>query len=234
MFNTRTGLNIHGVRGIIREIVMIFGGAAILFVASGNFSWVGAWTYLILVFLYQLSYIVTLLLINPALLNERAKLNWKESKGYDRCFLVLYPVGSFLTLLVAGLDFRLHGATIMIFPLRYVGVLLFVFSSVLAFWAFVSNSNFILTHRTAQVAGQQLCSVGPYHYIRHPGYLSAVISTAAFPLLIGSLLSAIPVLATIGLIVYRTAREDQTLKAELSGYVQYSKKVKYKLVPFLW
>jgi protein-S-isoprenylcysteine O-methyltransferase Ste14 len=234
MFTSRAVLNIHGVRGIIREIMMILGGAAILFVASGTFDWVGAWTYLILVFLYQLGYIVALLLVNPSLLNKRAKLNWKESKGYDRCFLILYPIGSFLTLLIAGFDFRFHGPIIMFFPLLSVGVLLFVFSSVLALWAYISNSNFILTHRSDQTAGQQVCSVGPYHYIRHPGYLSAVISTAAFPLLSGSLFSIIPVLATIGIVVYRTGREDKTLKEELEGYDEYSQKVKYKLVPYLW
>jgi protein-S-isoprenylcysteine O-methyltransferase Ste14 len=77
-------------------------------------------------------------------------------------------------------------------------------------------------------------SGGPYHWVRHPAYLSAMVCEVAMPVLLASgwvlLLGGL----SIGLLVLRTALEDRTLRAELPGYAEYARQVRYRLAPGLW
>lgn len=54
------------------------------------------------------------------------------------------------------------------------------------------------------------------------------------PFVIGSLYGLIPALLLAAAFVFRTYFEDRILYEELPGYREYTKKVKYRLVPFIW
>ena len=81
---------------------------------------------------------------------------------------------------------------------------------------------------------QTVCSDGPYRYVRHPGYAGGFIFTIGTPFVLGSFWGLLPAGITIILMIGRTYLEDTTLKAELKGYKDYAKKVRYRLIPFLW
>jgi protein-S-isoprenylcysteine O-methyltransferase Ste14 len=70
--------------------------------------------------------------------------------------------------------------------------------------------------------------------VRHPGYLGMLLGSIALPLVLGSVLAFIPLVIMITLIIIRTYYEDTTLKKELTGYTDYCKEVKYRLIPFIW
>ena len=61
-----------------------------------------------------------------------------------------------------------------------------------------------------------------------------IIQSAGFPLLFGSLWSIIPAGVSVILVITRTHLEDKTLAAELNGYLEYSTKTRYRIVPLLW
>ena len=61
-----------------------------------------------------------------------------------------------------------------------------------------------------------------------------MLSLAAFPLLTGSVWSGIPVMVSIILLLIRTELEDRTLQSELNGYIQYTQKSRYKIIPYIW
>ena len=234
MSNDTAKINIHGIRGIAREFALIIIGAIFLFGSAGTFNWVRGWIYIFIAFLYQVIYISTLLIVNPQLLNERGNLNWNETKLHDKYFTVFYIVSGFSALIVAGLDVvRCKWSTIP-FMTIYPGILIFIFASFIALWAYVSNSYFILTYRNDKLSNQRVCTAGPYRFIRHPAYLCAIIASLCYPFITGSLFSLIPVLLNIVLLIIRTYYEDKTLKIELKGYNEYSRKTKYKLFPYLW
>jgi protein-S-isoprenylcysteine O-methyltransferase Ste14 len=70
--------------------------------------------------------------------------------------------------------------------------------------------------------------------VRHPGYLGYITFTLATPVALGAF-SGLIFSVIIGiLLIVRTGLEDVTLKKELPGYAEYTKNVKYKLIPFLW
>jgi protein-S-isoprenylcysteine O-methyltransferase Ste14 len=82
--------------------------------------------------------------------------------------------------------------------------------------------------------GQQVVQTGPYKYVRHPGYVGGILMAIGFGLVFGSLWSLIPAGVTTVILVLRTYLEDNMLKKELPGYLEYTKKVKYRLIPVVW
>lgn len=75
---------------------------------------------------------------------------------------------------------------------------------------------------------------GPYQYVRHPGCTAMIFGAIGFPLTVGSLLAMYVGLGMILALTIRTFLEDNTLKKELSGYIEYTHKVKYRLIPYIW
>ena len=174
------------------------------------------------------------MIINPQLLNERGKFSWKESKRYDKYFAIFYAIFGFSMLIVAGLDVVRFQWSSIPFIALYPSIVVFIVFSFMALWAYVSNAHFILTSRNDKLGNQQVCTIGPYKYLRHPGYLAAIICSLCYPFMLGSLFSFIPVLIMIFLLIIRTYYEDKTLKIELTGYDEYSKTTKYRLFPYIW
>ncbi|MDP4239874.1 MAG: isoprenylcysteine carboxylmethyltransferase family protein, partial [Bacteroidota bacterium] len=78
------------------------------------------------------------------------------------------------------------------------------------------------------------CETGIYKIVRHPAYLGSMIQSLGFPLLFGSLWSIVPIALAVILLLTRTNMEDKTLKNELKGYLEYSTKTRYKIIPFVW
>jgi protein-S-isoprenylcysteine O-methyltransferase Ste14 len=234
MKNDTARLNIHGIRGIAREIALILIGILILFGSAGTLSWVRGWIYIGVMLSYQIVYISILLIINPQLLNERAKFNWKETKRYDKYFGIFYALFGFSMLLVAGFDVVRFQWSSVPFITIYPSIVVFILGSFLALWAYISNSHFFLTSRNDTLSNQKVCTTGPYKFIRHPGYSAAVIVSLCYPFMLGSMFSLIPVLLNVFLLITRTYYEDKTLKIELNGYDEYSRMTKYRLFPFVW
>ena len=96
------------------------------------------------------------------------------------------------------------------------------------------NIFFSSTVRIQTDRGHTVCETGLYKVVRHPAYLGSVIQAIGFPLLFGSLWSIIPVSISIILLLTRTYLEDKTLKNELKGYIEYTLKTRYRLIPYLW
>ncbi len=82
--------------------------------------------------------------------------------------------------------------------------------------------------------GHTVCTTGPYRFVRHPGYVGAILQSLAAPLVLGSLRALIPGAAAAALMVVRTALEDGTLRDELAGYEDCTAITHYRLVPGIW
>ena len=226
-------LNIIGKRGIVKIFTTLIMEFLFLFGSAGTLYWLRGWIYVSYRFSYQFFYISILMVLNPQLLNERGKFNLKETKRYDKYFVLTYFILGPSMLIIAGLDNRFQWSSIPILAI-YPSIIIIIFTSFIALWAQVSNSHFILTTRNDTLCNQQVCTTGPYKYIRHPGYFSMILQWFCYPLILGSLFSLIPALIYISFIFIRTFNEDKTLKIELKGYEEYSKTTRYRLFPYLW
>jgi protein-S-isoprenylcysteine O-methyltransferase Ste14 len=82
--------------------------------------------------------------------------------------------------------------------------------------------------------GQHVIDTGPYSWVRHPGYSGAMITYIAVPFLLESLWAFIPVALAFIFLFMRTSLEDKALQEKLAGYQDYTRKVKYRLIPGIW
>jgi protein-S-isoprenylcysteine O-methyltransferase Ste14 len=207
--------------------------AALLFVSAGRLDWMSAWVFLalsMLIFVVAGLYIVRK---NPDVVNERGK-GAQGAKTWDRILVSVYAVFLFLIYIVAGLDAGRFQWTMMPLAVQVLGGIGFVLGTLLVYWAMLANTFLAQVVRIQAERGHQTVSSGPYRYVRHPMYVGIFVSYGATPLLLGSWLALIPFAIMGALLVLRTALEDKTLQAELPGYAEYARRVRYRLLPGVW
>jgi protein-S-isoprenylcysteine O-methyltransferase Ste14 len=232
--NPKTGVS-HGVgRWAMQIIIMTVITAFILFVAAGRLNWTGGWAFLGMNIFTQLLSAFILIPRQPDLLNERSQVQ-SGTKSWDRFFAPAITIfGTLAIILVAGLDARLGWSTSLSLCIWALALALALVSQLFVLWAMVTNRFFATTVRIQVERGHQVVNSGPYHIIRHPGYLGSIVFNLLVPLVLGSFWTYIPALVTVVLLVVRTFLEDRTLQAELSGYQEYTRHVPYRLIPGFW
>jgi protein-S-isoprenylcysteine O-methyltransferase Ste14 len=223
------------IKWIVQAVLGLVGYGFILFILAGRPDWTWGWALLIVVAAFLAAHPLILIPINPELLAEREKgITGQDVKSWDRWVTGL--VGAFMiaSWVVAGLDVRL-GWTGPI-PLAYHvgGLIVMILGYALFLWAMASNAFFAEGVRIQQERGHAVVAGGPYRYVRHPGYVGAILSQVTTPFLLGSVWALIPSVASVALYVVRTYLEDRTLVQELPGYKAYAQRTRYRLLPRVW
>ena len=101
-------------------------------------------------------------------------------------------------------------------------------------WATASNAFFSQIVRIQAERDHTVATGGPYRVVRHPGYTGAILCELAVPVLLASWPALIAGVVGAALLVLRTALEDRTLQAELAGYAEFARRVRYRLLPGIW
>ncbi len=154
-------------------------------------------------------------------------------KDWDARMVRTLNLVGLLPLLVAGLDMRFCWTGQIVFV--QVAALCFFISGYIIFsWAMLTNPFFSLVVRIQSEKDHCAVTTGPYRFVRHPGYLGFFLIVLAQPLMLGSLWALVPAVITAALFIVRTGREDDTLLAELPGYREYAREVRYRLLPGIW
>jgi protein-S-isoprenylcysteine O-methyltransferase Ste14 len=156
----------------------------------------------------------------------------RDTKTFDRRFYLFFLPLVLAYPLVAGADAMRFCWTSLPEWTLPLGAVLFVASSAFGTWTMIVNRH---AETTVRIADEQtVVTTGPYRLVRHPMYLGTVIGLPGTALMLGSgwALAVCAVLAA--LFVWRTAREDQTLRQELEGYAAYAATTRHRLLPGLW
>lgn len=207
--------------------------ALILFLAAGRLNWTWAWVYLGIC-LVSLAINGTLLLrTSPETIAERGRP--KETQDWDKVVGGLWGLVQFLVLpLVAGLDVRFGWTRGLNAAWNVAGGVALAVGLGLGGWAMIANAYFSTAVRIQSDRGQTVCRSGPYRFVRHPGYVGFILQSLGTPLLFGSWWALIPGITAVALMAVRTSWEDRMLQAELPGYPDYAREVRYRLVPGIW
>ena len=223
-----------GIKTFLAPIRWIIITGLVFFLASGTIDILRAWIYIGVYALGGLIIGLVMLKKSPKLLDERGKMQ-EGTKQLDKYFILTYFLFVIvITPLVAGIDRRLNLIETLPFFYLYIAIILYIFSAIFSLWSMLHNPFFEGTVRIQKEKNHHVISTGPYKIVRHPGYLGMLLGSIALPLALGSVLAFIPLFIMIVLIVVRTYFEDITLQKELTGYPEYCKKVKYRLIPFVW
>jgi protein-S-isoprenylcysteine O-methyltransferase Ste14 len=220
-------------RYVLRETLgLVFMGVA-LFWPAGRIDWWPAWAALAVMAVWIIATAIVIFRFNPGLLAERLGPR-RGAKAWDTAIMSSLGLVQLARYIVAGLDQR-YGwtggfplaaqlAALAICVLGYAGFV----------WATAANPFFSQIVRIQTERGHTVVSAGPYRYLRHPGYAGAILFELAVPVLLASWGTVVTGLIGAGLLLARTALEDRALQAELPGYRDYARQVRYRLVPGLW
>jgi protein-S-isoprenylcysteine O-methyltransferase Ste14 len=206
-----------------------------LFLAAGTLAWPAAWICLILCFGFGLALTVWLFRYNPSLLQERITLTKPDQKAWDKVWMPLMGIVCFVWLVLMPLDaVRFHWSQVPLF-FQIMGTILLLYSFYLSYAVMRENSYLSPLARVQRDRGQTVVSTGPYHYVRHPLYVTAILFLLGTALLLGSWYGLLWGLILMGgLFAVRAVMEERMLKEELEGYNAYMAQVKYRFIPYIW
>jgi protein-S-isoprenylcysteine O-methyltransferase Ste14 len=230
---SRQSLRASGRRQLIRGTVGALLHSLILFTAAGRMDLPRAWLYFGLTVGAFLLLATCLVAVAPELINQRGEKK-QGTKWWDHVVLATFVPLLFLIPVIAGLDVgRFHWSPLGV-GFAYAGTVVFLLGQGLVCWAMAVNVHFEPTVRIQTERDHQVVTSGPYSIVRHPGYVAVILSIISGPCIIGSGAAMIPASILVVLFVVRTALEDRTLQRELAGYPEYARRVRYRLLPFVW
>ena len=202
--------------------------AGTFFGSAGRWDLPLAWVCLVV---YAVFMVLTLFLMDPELRRERMNPAPGGIDRHIRQAMLPFMLGYWV---VAGLDIRWHGSEIIPQGWRLFGLAGLAASLGLASWALTYNRFFSPVVRIQTERGHHLITGGPYQFIRHPGYLGVAGSALCGAIALGSWWALLPAAGVGAVVLRRTILEDRFLRHELSGYQDYARKVRYRLLPGIW
>jgi len=208
--------------------------AGLALIAGGRLDWSRGWLHLVVFVLVSVAGGLVVRLANPGLMEARAKGFRKDTKPFDRVFYLLFLPLILIQPLLAGLDAERFGWAPLPWWTAAPGILLFAGGSLLTTWTLIANPHAESTVRVQSERGHVVVSDGPYRFVRHPMYLGTIAGLPGAPLILGSGWSLAPAALIILLFVWRTAREDRALRAELAGYEDFTRITRFRLLPGIW
>jgi protein-S-isoprenylcysteine O-methyltransferase Ste14 len=220
-------------RYAVRETMGVVIMGVALFWSAGKINWWPAWAALAVMAAWVAATGYVILRFNPALLAERLGPR-KGAKTWDTAIMSLVGILQLGRYIVAGLDQRYGWTGDFPLALQIAALILSVPGYAIVVWATASNAFFSQIVRIQEERDHKVVSSGPYRYIRHPAYAGAILYELAVPLLLASWWALLLSSLSAALLILRTYLEDRTLQTELPGYVDYARKVPYRLLPGLW
>ena len=89
--------------------------------------------------------------------------------------------------------------------------------------------------RTVKVEeGQKVVDTGLYGIVHHPMCMATILLFLMIHLVLGSWIAAVVFAFSPTIIVVRLKDEEDLLTRELPGYAANKKKIKYRIIPFVW
>jgi protein-S-isoprenylcysteine O-methyltransferase Ste14 len=220
-------------RYAIRETLGIVGMGVALFWSAGQIDWWPAWATLAVMLAWITATAIVIFRFNPGLLAERLGPR-KGAKPWDTTIMSMLGLTQLVRYIVAGLDRRYGWTGGSSLAAQTAALTVCVLGYALVVWATASNTFFSQIVRIQSERGHAVATGGPYRYVRHPAYLGAILYELAVPVLLASWWALVASGVSAILLILRTALEDRTLQAELTGYVDYSRQVRHRLLPGIW
>lgn len=216
-------------KAISKFILGLVAIGILIFLPAGTFHYWNAWLFIGILFIPMFFAGIVMMFKNPELLRKR--LNAKEQQAEQNLVIKLSGLMFVAGFVIAGLNFRFKWV-IMPGWISWSAAAVFLFSYVL--YAEVLRENTYLSRTVEVQQGQRVIDTGLYGIVRHPMYSVTIILFLSMPLVLGSILSFVVFLVYPMIIAKRIRNEETVLEKGLEGYAEYKKKVKYKIIPFVW
>lgn len=208
--------------GVILIVVLIF-------IPANTIKYWNGWLFMGLLFIPMFIAGIVMMIKSPNLL--RIRLDAKEKETEQKSVVALSGLMFLVGFIIAGLNYRFNW---MQLPNIVVIIASIIFLLSYILYAEVLRENAFLSRTIEVQKNQKLIDTGLYRIVRHPMYFATIFLFLSIPLILGSFISFIIFLAYPFIIAKRIKNEEKVLEKELDGYNEYKKKVKYKMIPFVW
>ncbi len=209
--------------------------AALLFGAAGTLRWAAAWVYLGIFF--GASALIALMLArrDPGLLAERLKSPLQRTQPlWDKIWIVALEVAWAGWHALMGLDSVRFRWSVMPSWLAWIGGAGLLAALWIMYRTARENTFLAPVVRIQRERGQYVISTGPYAVVRHPYYAGSLILFVSTAFLLGSWYGLAAVAVMSGGLVFRIIMEERELRRSLDGYADYTRRVRYRVIPFVW
>ncbi len=217
------------IQALIKFILGLVLVGGLLFIPAGTFDYWNAWLLIGLLFIPMFIVGIILMFKNPDLLKRR--LDAKEEEKEQKEVIALSGLMFISGFVVAGLNYKYNWITLSNTTV-IIASILFIISYIL--YGEILRENTFLTRTIKVEKNQEVVDTGFYGVVRHPMYAITILLFLSMPIILNSPISFIIFLIYPFIIVKRINNEEKVLTKELKGYKEYKKKVKYKLIPFIW
>ena len=218
---------------LLQAIIKFLSGllllSTLLFIPAGTLKFWNAWLFFSILFVPTFITGIILWIKNPELLAKR--LNVKEKETEQKSVVILSGLMFIIGFIVANLDFRFQLSKIKTWLVLIATV---IFLVAYALYAEVLRENVYLSRIVEVQENQKVIDTGLYGIVRHPMYSATLLLFLTIPIILGSVYSFIVFLIYPVLLVKRILNEEKILESELTGYIDYKKSVKYRLIKFIW
>jgi len=216
---------VQGVFGTLFFIVLIFGSA-------GTFAYWQGWLFLAVFAASTVGFTVYLAIYDRPLLERRLKAGPQYEREWSQKIIVTLILFAFFSLIVLSvLDYRFAGSRVTPW-VSILGDVVILLSFLFIFWVVRVNSFAASNIRVEK--DQTVIDTGPYAHVRHPMYAGAIWLFVGMPLALGSWWSLGLIVPFMPVLLWRLLDEEKILRRDLPGYTQYMRKVRFRLVPFVW
>lgn len=201
----------------------------LIFIPAGTINFFNGWLFMGLLFIPMFISGIIMMIKSPNLL--RSRLDAKEKESDQKMVVALSGLMFLSGFILAGLNYRFNWLELSNIVV-IISSIVFLLSYIL--YAEVLRENAFLSRTIKVEKKQKLIDTGLYGIVRHPMYLATIFLFLSMPLILGSLISFLVFLLYPFIIIKRLNNEEKILEKDLKGYKEYKKKVKYKLIPFIW
>jgi protein-S-isoprenylcysteine O-methyltransferase Ste14 len=203
--------------------------SALMFISAGTINYWNAWLFMGELFIPMLLVLVYLIIWDPELLLKRLNANEKEKTQQK---VVLITLIMFLSaFIISGLDYRYKWSSVPLLVVLISATM--VLTGYILFFIVMRQNSY--ASRVVEIQEKQkVIDTGLYGIVRHPMYSAAILMFMSMPLVLGSFYALIPLLIFPFQMGIRMRNEEQILEKGLDGYIEYKKRVRYKIIPFLW
>lgn len=216
-------------QAILKFVLGVAAIGILIFLPAGTMDYWNAWLFMGILFIPMFFAGIIMMFKAPGLLKKR--LNGKEQQSEQKLVIKLSGLMFVMGFVIAGFNFRFQWIVLPDWVI-WTGTIIFLFSYLL--YAEVLRENTYLSRTVEVQNGQKVIDTGLYGIVRHPMYSVTIILFLSMPLVLGSVISFVIFLAYPFIIVKRIRNEEAVLEKDLEGYIAYKKKVKYKIIPFIW
>ena len=214
---------------IIKFLLGVLIVGLLLFIPANTISFWNGWLFMGLLFIPMFITGIVMMIKSPDLLKKR--LNAKEKENEQKQVLLFSGLMFICGFIFAGFNYR-YNWTMIPTSVVIISSIIFIISYIL--YAEVLRENAYLSRTIEIQENQKVVDTGLYGIVRHPMYAVTIFLFLSMPLILGSILSFIIFLTYPFIVAKRIINEEEVLEKELQGYSEYKKKVKYKIIPFIW